>query len=76
MRASKRILIMFRLLSLSIKIAEMPDMIGSLGPKALKYESLEAKGVEGTLMVSKIGIPRLADWLQEGHERPIELNNI
>ena len=32
-------------LSLSIKIAQKPYIIGSLGPKALKYESLDAKGL-------------------------------
>ena len=30
---------------LSIKIAQKPYMIGSLGPKALKHESLEGKGL-------------------------------
>ena len=30
--------------SLSIKIAQKPFFIGSLGPKALKYESFDAKG--------------------------------
>ena len=30
--------------TLSIKIAQRPHIIGSLGPKALKYESLEGKG--------------------------------
>ena len=29
----------------SIKIAPKPYMIGSLGPKALKYESFEGKGL-------------------------------
>ena len=29
----------------SIKIAQKPQKIGSLGPKALKYESFEGKGV-------------------------------
>ena len=35
--------------TLSIKIAQKPYIIGSLGPKALKYESFDAKGyrVEG-----------------------------
>ena len=32
-------------LSLSIKIAQKPFMIGSLGLKALKYESFEGKGI-------------------------------
>ena len=31
-------------LPLSIKIAQKPYLIGSLGPKALKYESLKPKG--------------------------------
>ena len=31
-------------ITLSIKIAQKPYIIGSLGPKALKYESLDAKG--------------------------------
>ena len=31
-------------LSLSINIAQKPYIIGSLGPKALKYESLEGQG--------------------------------
>ena len=31
-------------LTLSIKIAQKPYIIGSLGPKALKYESFDAKG--------------------------------
>ena len=31
-------------LTLSIKIAQKPYMIWSLGPKALKYESFEGKG--------------------------------
>ena len=31
-------------ITLSIKIAQKPDIIGSLGPKALKYESFEGKG--------------------------------
>ena len=35
-------------LTLSIKIAQKPSIIGSLGPKALKYESFDAKG-EGAL---------------------------
>ena len=30
--------------TLSIKIAQKPYIIGSLGPKALKYESFDAKG--------------------------------
>ena len=30
--------------TLSIKIAQKPYIIGSLGPKALKYESFEGKG--------------------------------
>ena len=30
--------------TLSIKIAQKPYTIGSLGPKALKYESFDAKG--------------------------------
>ena len=30
--------------TLSIKIAHKPYIIGSLGPKALKYESFDAKG--------------------------------
>ena len=30
--------------SLSIKIAQKPYIMGSLGPKALKYESFDAKG--------------------------------
>ena len=30
--------------TLSIKIAQKPSIIGSLGPKALKYESLEGQG--------------------------------
>ena len=33
-----------RWLTLSIKIAQKPYIIGSLGPKVLKYESLDAKG--------------------------------
>ena len=32
-------------LSLSIKIAQKPYIIGSWGPKALKYESFDAKGL-------------------------------
>ena len=32
-------------LSLSIKVAQKPYIIGSLGPKALKYESFDAKGI-------------------------------
>ena len=32
-------------LTLSIKIAQKPYIIGSLGPKALKYESFDAKGI-------------------------------
>ena len=32
-------------ISLSIKIAQKPYIIGSLGPKALKYESLDGKGM-------------------------------
>ena len=31
-------------MTLSIKIAQKPYIIGSLGPKALKYESFDAKG--------------------------------
>ena len=31
--------------SLSIKIAQKPYVIGSLGPKALEYESFEGKGM-------------------------------
>ena len=31
-------------LTLSIKIAQKPYIIGSLGPKALKYESFDARG--------------------------------
>ena len=31
-------------LTLSITIAQKPYIIGSLGPKALKYESFDAKG--------------------------------
>ena len=31
-------------LTLSIKIAQKPYIIGSLGPKALNYESFEGKG--------------------------------
>ena len=31
------------IVALSIKIAPKPDMTGSLGPKASKYESLEGK---------------------------------
>ena len=31
-------------LTLSIKIAQKPYIMGSLGPKALKYESFEGKG--------------------------------
>ena len=31
--------------SLSIKIAQRPYTVGSLGPKALKYESFDAKGL-------------------------------
>ena len=31
--------------SLSIKIAQKPHIIGSLGPKAFKYESFDAKGL-------------------------------
>ena len=31
-------------ITLSIKIARKPYTIGSLGPKALKYESFEGKG--------------------------------
>ena len=30
--------------TLCIKIAQKPYIIGSLGPKALKYESFDAKG--------------------------------
>ena len=30
--------------TLGLKIAEKPYIIGSLGPKALKYESFDAKG--------------------------------
>ena len=30
--------------TLSIKIAQKPYLTGSLGPKALKYESFEGKG--------------------------------
>ena len=33
-------------LSLGIQIAQKPSIIGSLGPKALKYESFEGKGIE------------------------------
>ena len=33
-----------RTLALSIKIAQKPYITGSLGPKALKYESFDAKG--------------------------------
>ena len=33
-------------LSLSIKIAQQPYMIGSLGPSSLKHESLEAEGMK------------------------------
>ena len=33
-----------QVLTLSIKIAQKPYIIGSLGPKALKYESFEGKG--------------------------------
>ena len=33
------------LVSLSINIAQKPYIIGSLGPKALKYESFDAKGM-------------------------------
>ena len=35
-------------LSLSIKIAQKPYIIGSLGPKALKYECFEGKGMLST----------------------------
>ena len=34
----------FNSLPLSINIAQKPFIIGSLGPKALKYESFEGKG--------------------------------
>ena len=39
-RAQNPILI----ITCSIKTAQKPYMIGSLGPKALKYESFDAKG--------------------------------
>ena len=39
---------MFDTISLSIKIAQKPYIIGSLGPKALKYEFLEGKGMWAT----------------------------
>ena len=32
-------------ISLSIKTAQKPFVIGSLGPEALKYESFEGKGI-------------------------------
>ena len=32
------------LITLSIKIAQQPYVIGSLGPKALTYQSFEGKG--------------------------------
>ena len=31
-------------LTLSVKIAQKPYIVGSLGPKALEYESFDAKG--------------------------------
>ena len=34
-------------LTLSIKIAQKPYIMGSSGPKALKYESFEGKGNTG-----------------------------
>ena len=36
------------MLTLSIKIAQKPHVIGSLGPKASKYESFEGKGKGGS----------------------------
>ena len=34
----------FREVTLSIKMAQKPNIIGSLGPKVLKYESFEGAG--------------------------------
>ena len=39
-----RLRVLDRANTLSIKIAQKPYIIGSLGPKALKYESFDAKG--------------------------------
>ena len=38
---------MFGKVTLSINIAQKPYIIGSLGPKALNYESFDAKGEGG-----------------------------
>ena len=44
-------------LTLSIKIAQKPYIIGSLGPKALKYESLEGKGKMCAAFCNAKGLP-------------------
>ena len=64
-------------LTLSIKIAQKPYIIGSLGPKALRYESLDAKGKMtilrkhglldvgcGTLSLTslRVQLPKQRDW--------------
>ena len=36
--------------SLRLKIAQKPYIVWSLGPKALKYESLEPEGFTGRIM--------------------------
>ena len=41
-------------LTLSIKIAQKRCIIGSLGPKALKYESFEGKGRESFLRSRRV----------------------
>ena len=43
--------------TLSIKIAQKPHIIGSLGPKALKYESFDAKGKGLESRVQGFGVP-------------------
>ena len=40
----RNVKVSYKTLTLSIKIAQKPYRIGSLGPKALKYESFEGKG--------------------------------
>ena len=49
-------------LSLSIKIAQKPYKIGSLGPKALKYESFEGKGVSKPKMASNPALGFSSFW--------------
>ena len=42
-------------LSRSIKIAQKPHIIGSLGPKVLKYESFEGEGMSKVQGLCNLG---------------------